>query len=233
MKTLLVINSSARVTRSITRHLTSRFADEWLQRHPESRVITRDVGTAPTPMIDESWIAAAFTPPELRTTEMQAALELSDSLIDEIEQADAIVLGVPMYNFGMPGHLKVYLDQVVRVGRAFAFDAAAPEPYTPLLQSKPVVIITSAGDGALQPGGPLAHLNFLDGHLETLLGFIGLTDLRFIRVGYDEFGDGRLKRSLAAAETAVTEMVAGLSRGATSTMDAAAPPLQKGVTMAA
>ncbi|MGV3532152.1 MAG: FMN-dependent NADH-azoreductase, partial [Chthoniobacteraceae bacterium] len=121
MKTLLVINSSARITRSITRHLTSRFADEWLLRHPDGRVITRDVGTAPTPMIDESWIAAAFTPPEQRTVEMQAALELSDSVIDEIVEADAIVLGVPMYNFGMPGHLKVYLDQVVRVGRAFAF----------------------------------------------------------------------------------------------------------------
>ncbi|MGV3532237.1 MAG: FMN-dependent NADH-azoreductase [Chthoniobacteraceae bacterium] len=233
MKTLLVINSSARITRSITRHLTSRFADEWLLRHPDGRVVTRDVGTAPTPMIDESWIAAAFTPPELRTVEMQAALELSNSVIDEIVEADAIVLGVPMYNFRMPGHLKGYLDQVVRVGRAFAFDAAAPEPYTPLLQSKPVVVITSAGDGALQPGGPLAHLNFLDGHLETLLGFIGLTDLRFVRVGYDEYGDGRLKRSLAAAESAVTEIVGRLSGGERSRVDSAAPALQKGITMAA
>ena len=233
MKTLLVINSSARITRSITRHLTSRFADEWLLRHPEARVITRDVGTAPTPMIDECWIAAAFTPPELRTAEMQAALELSDSLIDEIVEADAIALGIPMYNFGMPGHLKVYLDQVVRVGRSFTFDAAASEPYTPLLQSKPVVVITSAGDGALQPGGPLAHLNFLDGHLETLLGFIGLTDLRFVRVGYDEYGDGRLKRSLAAAETAVTEMVDRLSGGERSAVDAGAPAPLKGITMAA
>ena len=113
-------------------------------------------------------------------------MALSETLIEELIEADAIVLGVPMYNFGMPAQLKAYFDEIVRVGRTFAFDADASEPYRPLLSSKPVVVIVSVGDGSLLPGGTLAHLNFLEPHLEAILAFIGLTDITFVRAGYDE-----------------------------------------------
>ncbi len=139
---------------------------------------------------------------------MVEALALSEVLIDEIIAADAILLGVPMYNFGMPAQLKAYIDQIVRVGRTFAFDATAENPYRPLLASKPVVAILSAGDGSLHIGGTLAHLNFLEPHLATILSFIGLTDVTFVRAGYDEYQDDRAKRSLAAAESAVDEVLA-------------------------
>ena len=207
MKSLLVINSSARITRSITRHLTSRFTESWLRRNPSGTVVHRDVGLNSPPAVNEAWIAAAFAQPGGEGTGVSGPLTLSDVLIDEIMQADAIVLGVPMYNFGMPAHLKAYVDQIVRVGRTFAFDAAAGDPYQPLLASKPVVVITSAGDGAIHPGGALAHMNHLEPHLETVFGFIGLTDITFVRVGYDEYQDGRLKRSLASAENAVDQLV--------------------------
>lgn len=203
MNSLLVINSSGRITRSITRHLTARFSEAWLRQNPGATIVHRDVGTNPPPAVNEEWIAAAFS----GSAEAPDALELSNTLIDEIIQADAIVLGVPMYNFGMPAQLKAYVDQIVRVGRTFAFDAAAEEPYQPLLEAKPVVVLTSAGDGAIHPGGPLAHMNYLEPHLETVFQFIGLNDVTFIRVGYDEYQDGRLKRSLSNAEAAIDQAV--------------------------
>jgi FMN-dependent NADH-azoreductase len=173
MKSLLVINSSGRKARSITRHLTARFVTAWSARNSRAEIFTRDVGANPPPPVDEAWIAAAFAQPAERTSAMHNALALSDALIDEIIRAEAIVIGVPMYNFGMPGQLKTYVDQIVRIGRTFDFDVAAADPYRPLLQPKPVVIIISTGDGSLHPDGALAHLNFLEPHLETILGFIG------------------------------------------------------------
>jgi FMN-dependent NADH-azoreductase len=209
MKTLLVINSSGRVTRSITRRLTNRFAEAWCAQNPGMTVVHRDVGQDPPPLVNERWIAGAFADPAKRTEAMQEALRWSDSLIEELVAADTVVLGTPLYNFGMPASLKAYFDQVVRVGRTFSFDPHAAEPYRPLLSPKPVIVVIAAGDGSMHPGGAQAHLNFLEPHLETVFGFIGLTDLRFIRVGYEEYQDERLKRSLTVAEAEVDELAAG------------------------
>lgn len=207
MKTLLVIDSSGRRTRSITRHLTSRFASAWSARHAGAEIISREIGLTPPPPVHETWIAAAFSDPAAYTPEMRDALALSETLIDEITRAEAIVIGTPVYNFGMPAQLKAYIDQIVRVGRTFALDPAdAASPYRPLLAPKPVIVITAAGDGSMHPGGAMAHLNFLEPHLATVLGFIGLGEPTFIRVGYEEFQDDRLKRSLDAAEKVVDQV---------------------------
>ncbi|MDP0500604.1 MAG: NAD(P)H-dependent oxidoreductase [Verrucomicrobiota bacterium JB022] len=206
MKNLLIIQSSARITRSNTRHLTARFAQRWQAHLPDAAVKVRDVGLNPPPAIDETWIAAAFG--ESPTSER--SLALSEELIAELEWADAVVLGVPMYNFGLPAALKAWFDQIVRVGRTFAFDATAAEPYQPLLQDKPTVALVSVGDGALLPGGELAHLNHLEPHLQTMLAFIGLYDLRYVRAGYDEYQDQRFRKSLATAEAQVDAAVAQL-----------------------
>ncbi len=122
-----------------------------------------------------------------------------------------IAPGAPIYNFGVPAQLKAWNDQVVRLGRTFAFEATSATPYQPLVNSKPVVVITAAGDGDIFPGGPLGHMNHLEPHLTTTLGFIGLTDLRFIRAGYGEYQDDRTKRSLAKAEQEVDQLVEQLN----------------------
>jgi FMN-dependent NADH-azoreductase len=173
METLLVINSSGRVTRSITRRLTQRFSDAWQKQNPTGKIIQRDVGRNPPAPVDEGWIAAAFAEPARRTPAMHEALRSSEALIEEIIAADTIVVGAPIYNFGMPAQLKAFVDQIVRVGRTFDFVPGTAEPYRPLLSPKPVLVISSAGDGALHPGGGLAHLNFLEPHLETVFRFIG------------------------------------------------------------
>jgi FMN-dependent NADH-azoreductase len=112
-----------------------------------------------------------------------------------------------MYNFGMPAQLKAYVDQIIRVGRTFVLDVSdEKQPYRPLLTGKRMVVITATGDAGYQPGGPLENLNHLDPHIRTAFGFIGITEMEFATVGYDEFPDDRIKRSLAAAEAKVRQL---------------------------
>jgi FMN-dependent NADH-azoreductase len=207
MKSLLVINASGRVTRSITRQLTSRFADAWTARFPDSEVVQRDVGTHAPPALNEAIIAAAFTPEEKRTPAMKDTLALSDKMVDELFRADAIVLGAPMYNFGAPAQLKAYIDSIVRVGRTFAFGGSEENPYQALIPSKPLVIITATGGGGYEPGGAVSHMNFLEPHLKTVFEFIGLSDITFVRVGFEEVKGELYAQSVSAAETALDEIV--------------------------
>lgn len=203
MKSLLVINASGRVTRSITRQLTGRFVERWKEAHPGAEIIDRDVGLRPPTPVSEAWVAASYAPAGQRTPEMDAALEESEILIGEILRADAIVVGVPMYNFGMPAQMKAWIDQIVRVGRTFDFKDDEADPYVPLLPSKPVVLITATGTSGYEPGGPNERFNFLDPHLQWVLAFVGLGDISLIRVGFEENQDKRFKKSMEEAETSI------------------------------
>jgi FMN-dependent NADH-azoreductase len=211
MKTLLVINSSGRVSRSVTRQLTQRFATRWQENHPGAAIVHRDVGLRPPSPLDEAWIAAAYSRPENYTAVMNAALAESETLIAEIEAAAAIVIGAPMYNFGMPSPLKAYFEQVIRVRRTFDFNLDDnANPYRPLLASRPVTIITSAGSTGFEPGGESAAINFLDAPLQISLSLIGLADIEFIRVSPADSDDSRFAASLAAAEKVIDDAVARL-----------------------
>lgn len=210
MRTLLSINASGRQTRSITRRLTSRFVEAWLAVNRSATVLERDVGLAPPPVVTEKWIAAAYSDPATHSPELREALVVSDELIAEIESADLIVVGAPIYNFGMPAQLKAYFDQIVRVGRSFDYDPNRKHPYLPLLADKPVIVVTSAGDGAIHPGGPLENMNHFEPHLKTVFGFIGLNSLEFVRVGYEEFSDDRLRDSIANAEAMIDRLACSI-----------------------
>ncbi|MGH8018822.1 MAG: FMN-dependent NADH-azoreductase [Opitutaceae bacterium] len=207
MNTLLVVHSSGRVTRSITRRLTDRFIRAWSAANPAGRILTRDVGLNPPSTVNEAWIAGAFADPQRRTPQMRQALRESDTLLDEVERADAIVIGAPLYNFGMPAQLKAWFDQIIRVGRTFDFTGDAVEPYRPLLTPKPVVVLVSAGDAAMLPGGSAFPRATLEPHLTTLLTFNGLTDLTFIRVGDEEKPGESHDRSIAAAEEEIDRYI--------------------------
>ncbi len=151
---------------------------------------------------------------------MQQALHLSDVLVDELIQADLIVLGAPMYNFGMPAQLKGYVDQIVRVGRTFRFDPANEErPYKPLLTGKQMLLVTATGDVGYQPGGPLAHMNHLDPHIRTAFGFIGIQVIRLIGVNSDEFSDYRIRDSLTSAQVAIEEFARELAETWCASLD--------------
>lgn len=201
---LLLLNSSARFDRSVTRTLADRLVRAWLSAHPDGEVIHRDTGRVPPAAIDQAWIASAYA----RQTEPghAAALAESESLIAEIEAADVIVIGAPLYNFGMPAVLKLWIEQIIRVGRTFRIVTGADgETYVPLLRSKPVFVVVSAGNPAFLNGGPLSSLNFLRSHLGAILEFLGFSDVTFIEIAENDAKEGRDSPALLQAESRLRE----------------------------
>ncbi|MEO3480625.1 NAD(P)H-dependent oxidoreductase [Phaeobacter sp. CAU 1743] len=218
MPTLLRIDASAQLEeRSLTRHLTGLFTQNFLAQAPETKVITRDVGLNPIPAIDHKFIHAAFTPPEEREPWMSERLALSDELVDEVIAADIVVLGAPMYNYGMPTALKGWIDHIARIGRTFSFDLARGDtPIEPILSGKRLVVLSSRGEFGFAPGGVRAHLNALDPALAACAHYFGVAqaDIDTIAIEYQEFKDARHEASVETAETRTRALAAKLAGGA-------------------
>ncbi len=176
MATLLKLDSSPMGERSISRKLTTQFADSWLKSHPGGIVITRDLTTLSLPIVDGAWVGAAYTPAEARTPEQNKVLAVSEALIAELQQADEYVFGVPMHNFSIPSTLKLWIDQVVRAGRTFSYSSSGPAG---LLTGKKATLLIASG-GIYDHGTALASLNFVTPYLRAVFGFIGIADLTVI-----------------------------------------------------
>ncbi len=217
MTTLLRIDASAQLEdRSLTRMLTTLFTTEFLAANPDAKVITRDIGKDPIPAIDHRFIHAAFTPPEAREDWMAERLALSDRLLDEVEAADIIVLGAPMYNYGMPAALKGWIDHVARIGRTFSFDLARGDvPIEPILKGKQMIVLSSRGEFGFEPGGQRAHLNALDPAIAACAHYLGVDagDIHTIAIEYQEFKDARHDRSVAAAKAATRDLAVRIEQG--------------------
>ncbi|MCR9156374.1 MAG: NAD(P)H-dependent oxidoreductase [Rhodobacteraceae bacterium] len=166
-KTVLRIDASARHTGSESRTLTQRIIDRLA---PET-VITRDLAVA-VPAIDADWLSANWTPEDQRTDAQRAALALSDTLIEEIKSADTIVIGAPIYNFGIPATLKTWVDLIARAGITFKYSETGPQGL--LTGKRAIVAITSGGT---QVG---SDIDFASGYLRHVLGFVGITDVQFV-----------------------------------------------------
>jgi FMN-dependent NADH-azoreductase len=165
--------------RSISRKLTADFTRTWFKAHPGSKVVTRDLSLLDLPPIDAFWVAAAYTPEEARTEEQKKALAVSESLIADLKNGDEYVFGVPMHNFGIPSTLKLWIDQVVRAGKTFSYTAKGP---VGLLAGKKATILVASG-GVYEQGSGMASFNFVAPYLQTVFGFIGITDLTIISAG--------------------------------------------------
>jgi FMN-dependent NADH-azoreductase len=208
MTTLLHLDASVRHDRSVSRRLTRVFVDAWRDREPEVRVLRRDLADHPPPYVDEAWISACFTKAAQRTSAMRDVLKASDELIAELECADVLVIGTPMFNYGMPARLKAWIDQVVRVDRTFSFDLARGDwPLEPILSRKSLVILTSSGEFGFEAGGVRADKNHLDTHLRVVSRYLGADAQFHIAVEYQEFGDARHTRSLGDALSRVPSLV--------------------------
>ena len=170
-QTILRLDASARRTGSISRALTDRIVDR-LTVPGETTVTTRDLAHG-LPHIDEDWIGANFTPADDRTAEQRAALELSDELVDELQAADTIVIGLPIYNFGVPAAMKAWIDRVARAGVTFRYTAEGPQG---LLEGKRAIIAVASG--GTEAG---SDIDFATRHMIHVLGFLGITDVTLIR----------------------------------------------------
>ncbi len=177
MATLLRIDSSPLGDgASFSRQLTSEFVEKWKKTHPGGGVIQRDVAATSLAPINADWIGAAYAPKGTLTQGQREVLALSNELIAELKAADEYVLGVPMHNFSIPGALKLWIDQVARVGETFSYENGAPAG---LLHHKKATFLVASG-GVYDQGTPGFALNFIEPYLRSFFSFLGVQQTAFI-----------------------------------------------------
>ena len=165
---VLRIDSSANTETSVTRQLTDRI----IAQIGDPDVTVRDLALEPLPQITHTWAVARTTPETDRKPEQVEALKESDKLVAELMAADTIVIGAPVYNFGVPASLKAWIDLVARVGVTFRYTEAGPEG---LVTGKRFIIAMASG--GVPAGSPA---DFVSGYLKFVLGFLGLTDVTVV-----------------------------------------------------
>lgn len=175
--------------------VSSQLGDSLVSRlreiRPNLKLVTRDFSTDPTPYFDNAWLTALSTPPDARSQEQAEKVAYSDALITELQQADTIVIGVPMYNFGMPAVLKSWIDHVARSGVTFRYTETGP---IGLLNDKKVYVVLSTG-GLHEEG----VTDFLRPYLRTFLSFLGLNDVDMIVADGLNMGEAPRKEGLRKA----------------------------------
>jgi FMN-dependent NADH-azoreductase len=173
MTTLLQINASMHNDHGQSSQLANQFVAAFRKRRPDAKIVVRDVAAADTvPHLDAERFGAFITKPEERTAAQQAVVAYSDLLINELKQADVIVLGLPMYNFGVPSQLKAYFDHIARVGVTFKYTEQGPVGQ---LTGKKAYVF--AARGGLYAGTPM---DTQTSYVRDFLRFLGITDVEFV-----------------------------------------------------
>ena len=197
---ILQVNSSARSEGSHSTTLAKALVERIRADNPGATVTVRDLSRAPHLPLDDSALQALFTPADKRTPEQSARVARDDALISEIQAADVVVLGVPMYNFGVPGQLKDWIDAISRAQVTFRYTANGPEG---LLKGKKVyVTLTRGGMYRNTPSDTQVP------YLKTVFTFLGMTDVQFVYAEGLAMGPEALQNALASAHSQIEELAA-------------------------
>lgn len=207
---ILSVQASASMESSLTRKLSNSFLDILKIRSGKIEIRELDLVTCPPPFMTPEWIAGAFSKNEL-TQQQRMALAKSDEYISQIEAADLIVIGTPMYNYGMPAVLKAWFDQIARINKTFSFDLSRGDfPIEPVLSGKRMVVFTSSGEFGFQKGGVRETLNHLVPHIKSCAHYLGVDkekDFYHVGIEYQEFKDERHERSKKEAFANMANLV--------------------------
>jgi len=197
---VLVLNSSVLGQASVSKVLVAEAVQRLSKKDPNATITQRDLGTNPIPHLVAGSVAGVRGTP---ATDMElAARKLSDELIGELQAADTVVIGVPMYNFSIPTGLRAWFDYVIRPGVTFSYSEAGPQG---LLSDKRVIAIESRG--GLYSEGPAKAIDFQEPYLRTLLGFMGLRDVTFIHAERIAYGPDAREVALASARRALATAI--------------------------
>jgi FMN-dependent NADH-azoreductase len=191
MKALLQIQASIFSNGGESSRLANQFVSRWSADNPEGKVIVRDLGREPIPHLTAERFQSFLAKPEERTPAQQQVAGFSDGLIDELERSDVIVLGLPMYNFGVPSTLKAYFDHVARAGKTFKYTEKGA---VGLLAGKKAVVFATRG--GLYAGTPL---DTQTGYVRDFLRFLGIAEVEFVYAEGLALGDASKSASLARA----------------------------------
>jgi len=192
---VLAISSSGRKEGSITRELTADLISALEDHHESIRLVGRDVGDG-LPFVDSAWIEANFTPDEHRTQQHLDTLALSDELVDEMKNADAIVIGVPVYNFSISAALKAWIDMISRARLTFRYTENGP---VGLLSGKKAYVVVATG--GVPVGSPM---DFATPYLRHALAFVGITDVEVIAA---DRVNSSAEESMDRARTQIAELI--------------------------
>lgn len=200
MKTLLQLNSSIFSSSGHSSQLADNFVAAWLINNPDTRVVIRDLANDPLPHLDAQRVSAFFTQSAARAPEQQVYVAESDTLIAELKQAEVIVIGLPMYNFGIPSTLKAYFDQIARAGVTFRYIETGPEG---LLTGKKAYVFATRG--GLYAGTPLdSQTNYV----RDFLNFLGIANVEFVYAEGLNMGEQTKDMALAGAQQRLAELAA-------------------------
>ncbi|HLZ15476.1 MAG TPA: NAD(P)H-dependent oxidoreductase [Cyclobacteriaceae bacterium] len=177
MKKILNIVSSVKGDDSFSIKLSNAVVEKITSIYPGSRIHTHDLTQSPFPHLVETHFMSFYTPHEKRTDKHKEAVLHSDEAIKELMEADILVIGVPLYNFGIPSTLKAWIDHIARSGVTFRYTDGRPEG---LLKNKKVYLAIASG--GVYSEGPMKSYDFTEPYLRAVLGFIGLTDITTFRV---------------------------------------------------
>lgn len=199
MNNLLVINSSAAGTDSVSRVLVADAVSKLIAASPGAQVTHRDLDASPIPNLTSATLAGVRG--IAKTDAEHAARKLSDELIGELRAADTIVIGAPMYNFSVSTLLRAWFDYVLRAGATFSYSAAGPQG---LLAGKRAIVVEARG--GLYSEGPAAAIDFQEPYLRHLLGFVGITDVTFVHVEKLGYGPEAREAALKSAKARISEI---------------------------
>ncbi len=192
---ILEVSASGRSKGSVSRMLSADLVGALEARHGDIELSRRDLSRGLS-FVDEAWIEANFTAPEERNASQRAALAESDALVAELEAADVLVIGAPIYNFGVPAALKAWVDMIARARRTFRYTEHGPEG---LLEGKKAFVVVASG------GVPVdSAVDFATPYLRQALGFVGIRDVEVIAA--DQL-NSRADESIDAARLRIAELI--------------------------
>lgn len=197
---ILQINTAARSEGANSSKLADAISSRLKVKHPEAVLEVRDLAANPHPVLDEAALGALFTPPDQRTPEQAARVALDDALIAQTQSADVIILGVPMYNFGVPVQLKTWIDAIARAGVTFRYTENGPEG---LIKGKKVYLALARG-GIYRDTPNDSQVPYL----KTVLGFLGMTDIECVYAEGLAMGEEAAVQAFASAEAQLDELFA-------------------------
>ncbi|HBI68201.1 MAG TPA: FMN-dependent NADH-azoreductase [Massilia sp.] len=196
---ILQITSSLRGEQSESNRVANSIVAKLVAANPNASVVTRDLARQPHPQLDEAALGALFTPAESRTAEQSARVALDDALIAQVQAADVVVIGAPMYNFGIPVQLKSWFDAIACAGVTFRYTENGPEG---LLKGKKVFVATARG--GIYPTDADPQVPFV----RMLLNFLGMTDQTFVYSAAQSMGPEAAAKGQAEADATVAAALA-------------------------
>jgi FMN-dependent NADH-azoreductase len=192
---LLHIDSSILGTQSATRELGAAIVGKWQRQNPRGQVRYLDLVREPLNHLTGEVLGAESVPLDQRNPELQRDVAAGQRALEDFLAADVIVVGAPMYNFSIPSQLKAWIDRIAVKGKTFRYTEKGPEG---LAKGKKVIIVSARG-GIYGAGSPAAALDFQENYLRGVLGFLGITDIEFVRAEGLNYGPAQREQAMAAA----------------------------------